>query len=73
MHIDRAHADRVLPFLGFALSFLFVLAVVASGRLARSRKCRFSSSVNLRRRTTGRSAFSFKNAAGDTLVPSLVL
>jgi hypothetical protein len=29
MHIDRALADRYLAFLGFALSFLFLLAVVA--------------------------------------------
>jgi hypothetical protein len=29
MHIDRAHADRSLAFLGFALSFLFLLAIVA--------------------------------------------
>jgi hypothetical protein len=29
MHIDRAHADRYLAFLGFALSFLFLLAIVA--------------------------------------------
>jgi hypothetical protein len=29
MHIDRVHADRYLAFLGFALSFLFLLAIVA--------------------------------------------
>ena len=29
MHIDRALADRYLAFLGFALSFLFLLAIVA--------------------------------------------
>ena len=29
MHIDRAHADRYLAFLGFTLSFLFLLAIVA--------------------------------------------
>jgi hypothetical protein len=29
MQIDRAQADRVFAFLGFALSFLFLLAVVA--------------------------------------------
>jgi hypothetical protein len=29
MHIDRAHADRYLAFLGFALSFLFLLVIVA--------------------------------------------
>ena len=29
MHIDRALADRYLAVLGFALSFLFLLAVVA--------------------------------------------
>ena len=29
MHIDRVHADRFLAFLGFALSFLFLLAIVA--------------------------------------------
>ena len=29
MHFDRVHADRYLAFLGFALSFLFLLAIVA--------------------------------------------
>ena len=29
MYIDRVHADRYLAFLGFALSFLFLLAIVA--------------------------------------------
>jgi hypothetical protein len=29
MQIDRVHADRALAFLGFALSFLFLLAIVA--------------------------------------------
>lgn len=29
MHLDRALADRYLAFLGFALSVLFLLAVVA--------------------------------------------
>ena len=29
MSIDRVRADRYLAFLGFALSFLFLLAVVA--------------------------------------------
>jgi hypothetical protein len=29
MHIDRAHADRYLAFLAFALSFLFLVAIVA--------------------------------------------
>jgi hypothetical protein len=29
MHIDRVHADRYLALLGFALSFLFLLAIVA--------------------------------------------
>ena len=29
MQFDRVHADRYLAFLGFALSFLFLLAVVA--------------------------------------------
>jgi hypothetical protein len=29
MHIDRVQADRALGFLGFVLSFLFVLAIVA--------------------------------------------
>ena len=29
MHIDRVHADRYLAFLGFALSVLFLLAIVA--------------------------------------------
>lgn len=29
MPIDRARADQYLAFLGFALSFLFLLAVVA--------------------------------------------
>jgi len=29
VHIDRVHTDRALAFLGFALSFLFLLAVVA--------------------------------------------
>jgi hypothetical protein len=29
MHIDRVQADKTFAFLGFALSFLFVLAVVA--------------------------------------------
>jgi hypothetical protein len=29
MHIDRAHADRYLAFLGFALSFLFLFAIIA--------------------------------------------
>ena len=27
MHIHRVHADRYLAFLGFALSFLFLLAI----------------------------------------------
>jgi hypothetical protein len=29
MQIDRVHADKAFAFLGFALSFLFLLAVVA--------------------------------------------
>jgi hypothetical protein len=29
MHIDRAQADRFLALLGFTLSFLFLLAIVA--------------------------------------------
>lgn len=29
MRIDRAHADRYLALLGIALSFLFLLAIVA--------------------------------------------
>ena len=29
MQLDRVRADRYFAFLGFALSFLFVLAVVA--------------------------------------------
>src|SRR5690348_4311244 len=29
MHIDRVQADRTFAFLGFALSFLFLLGVVA--------------------------------------------
>ena len=29
MHIDRVHADWYLAFLGFVLSFLFLLAIVA--------------------------------------------
>ena len=29
MRIDRVNADRCLAFLGFALSFLFLLAIVA--------------------------------------------
>jgi hypothetical protein len=29
IHIDRAHADRYLAFVGFALSFRFLLAIVA--------------------------------------------
>ena len=29
MYIDRAQADRAFAYLGFTLSFLFILAVVA--------------------------------------------
>ena len=29
MHFDRVHADRYLAFLGFALSFLVLFAIVA--------------------------------------------
>ena len=29
MRMDRVNADRCLAFLGFALSFLFLLAIVA--------------------------------------------
>lgn len=39
MQIDRVQADKAFAFLGFTLSFLFLLAVVARSRYSARRTC----------------------------------